>query len=210
MPPKRKVNDFEDEYVPDYNNDNDDEYRPEKGNRGRKSTKGVAGIMSMKSTKSSSSGMNTTTSLPIKVDDSINAFGGFLDLSQNLILKKDHDKRPIWISTNNIIILESFSKYYNQAYDFLIDIAEPMARPTYFQIYQLTEDSLYSAVAVSRSTDSIIKYLNILCKTNVPPEVENFIRSSTTNFGKVYTYKFPLEYLSNCNLFIHYLLHRLN
>jgi DNA excision repair protein ERCC-3 len=109
----------------------------------------------------------------------------YQDLSKELVLKNDHEKRPIWIAKNNIIILEAFSKYYNQAYDFLIDIAEPISRPTYFQTYQLTEDSLYSAVAVSRSTESIIKYLNILCKTNIPQDVEDFIRDSTSTFGKV-------------------------
>jgi hypothetical protein len=88
----------------------------------------------------------------------------YLDLSQTLTLKLDHEKRPIWITSNSIIILEAFSPYYHQAYDFLIDIAEPISRPTYFQTYQLTEDSLYSAVAVSRNTDSIIKVLNVLCE----------------------------------------------
>jgi DNA excision repair protein ERCC-3 len=109
----------------------------------------------------------------------------YQDLSRSLKLKPDHEKRPIWIANNNIIILEAFSKYYNQAYDFLIDIAEPISRPTYFQTYQLTEDSLYSAVAVSRSTDSIIKYLNILCKTDIPNDVLQFIKLSTSTFGKV-------------------------
>ncbi len=109
----------------------------------------------------------------------------FLELSTTLTLKPDHETRPIWIASSNLIILEAFSKYYNQAYDFLIDIAEPISRPTYFQTYKLTEDSLYSAVAVSRSTESIIKYLNMLCKTDIPTEVIDFIRSSTSTFGKV-------------------------
>lgn len=185
MPPKRKiVSDNDDEYVPDYSNNNDDdEYRP--GAAGKRSSK--SSIIASKSRKSSTSLAYTSSKATGAGggDESLNPFGGYLDLSDTLVLKKDHEKRPIWISTNNIIILEAFSKYYNQAYDFLIDIAEPLARPTYFQIYQLTEDSLYSAVAVSRSTESIIKYLNILCKTNVPVEVERFIRNSTSNFGKV-------------------------
>jgi DNA excision repair protein ERCC-3 len=37
---------------------------------------------------------------------------------------------------------------------------------------------------VSRDTDSIIKYLKMLCKTEVPAEVENYIRSCTQTFGK--------------------------
>ena len=109
----------------------------------------------------------------------------YLDMSTTLHLKSDHEMRPIWITEDNMIILEAFSKYYNEAYDFLIDIAEPVSRPTYFQTYTLTEDSLYSAVAVSRSTESILKYLNILCKTEVPISVQQFIKKSTATFGKV-------------------------
>ena len=128
----------------------------------------------------------STTQQPQSLDiTSSSGFEFYQDLSKSLTLKKDHDKRPIWITKNNVIILEAFSKYYTQAYDFLIDISEPISRPTYFQTYQLTEDSLYSAVAVSRSTESIIKYLNILCKTEVPSEVETFIRNCTSTFGKV-------------------------
>lgn len=41
-----------------------------------------------------------------------------------------------------------------------------------------------AAIAVSRDTDSIIKYLKMLCKTEVPAEVESYIRSCTQTFGK--------------------------
>ena len=101
-----------------------------------------------------------------------------------LLLKRDHERRPIWVTGDNTIILEAFSPYYSQAYDFLIDIAEPEARPEYIQTYRLTEDSLYAAVAVSRSADSIIKVLNILCKTEVPAQVIKYIKDCTYTFGK--------------------------
>ena len=101
-----------------------------------------------------------------------------------MALKRDHERRPIWVTKDNTIILEAFSPYYSQAYDFLIDIAEPEARPEFIQTYRLTEDSLYAAVAVSRSTDSIIKVLNILCKTQVPQEVIKYIKDCTYTFGK--------------------------
>jgi DNA excision repair protein ERCC-3 len=129
--------------------------------------------------------VNASSNFGFETSFGEDTFSTFQDLSTTLTLKPDHEKRPIWITASNVIILESFSKYYAQAYDFLIDIAEPLSRPTYFQTYQLTEDSLYSAVAVSRSTESIIKFLNILCKTDVPSEVETFIRNSTSTFGKV-------------------------
>lgn len=175
----RKYN--EDDY--DYVNDDDDDYVYEDDVE-----KPAAPVLKFKkaalTTISSSSSMYIDNDDP-HADVTQNYFGSYQDLSKSLTLKQDHEKRPIWIAKNNIIILEAFSKYYTQAYDFLIDIAEPISRPTYFQTYQLTEDSLYSAVAVSRSTESIIKYLNILCKTEVPVEVIDFIKSATSTFGKV-------------------------
>ncbi len=73
---------------------------------------------------------------------------------------------------------------YQQAYDFLVAIAEPESRPEYIHTYRLTENSLYAAVAVSIDTESIIKVLNRLCKTNVPLSVEKYIRDCTYTFGK--------------------------
>jgi len=108
----------------------------------------------------------------------------YQDCSTSLTLKKDHEKRPIWITRDNRIILEAFSPYYQQAYDFLIDISEPETRPELIHTYVLTEDSLYSAVAVARSTESIIKQLNIFCKTEIPDEVVRYIRECTDTFGK--------------------------
>lgn len=117
-------------------------------------------------------------------DDLNDGVVGFQDYSNILSLKDDHEKRPIWVTKDNLIILEAFSPYYTQAYDFLIDIAEPEARPEFIQSYRLTEDSLYAAVAVSWSTESIIKVLNILCKTQIPVEVVKYIRDCTYTFGK--------------------------
>lgn len=90
------------------------------------------------------------------------------DYSKTLTLKKDHEKRPIWITADCIIILEAFSPYYKNAYDFLIDIAEPESRPEFVHTYRLTKDSLYAAVAIARTSESIIKQLNIFCKVCVP------------------------------------------
>lgn len=102
----------------------------------------------------------------------------------HLQLKKDHAARPIWITPNGLIILEAFSPIYQQAYDFLVAIAEPVARPEYVHRYLLTTNSLYAAVAVSIETESIIQVLNRLCKTEVPSTVIDFIRESTATFGK--------------------------
>ena len=106
------------------------------------------------------------------------------DYTAVLSLKPDHVSRPLWVTKENLIYLEAFSPIYHQAYDFLVAIAEPESRPEYIHTYRLTENSLYAAVAVSIDTESIILVLNRLCKTNLPKEVEDFIRTSTYTFGK--------------------------
>ena len=47
----------------------------------------------------------------------------FADYS-NIPLKKDHVSRPIWITPDNRIFLETFSSKYRAAYEFVIAIAE--------------------------------------------------------------------------------------
>jgi DNA excision repair protein ERCC-3 len=106
------------------------------------------------------------------------------DYSSILTLKPDHQNRPIWITKDNTIMLEAFSPCYKGAYDFLIDIAEPETRPEFIHTYRLTEDSLYAAVALALDTEKIIRQLNILCKTEIPKEVEKYIRDCTYTFGK--------------------------
>lgn len=166
MPPKRKA--FK------YDEDDEEEYVDESTQRFTKGTgKGVRG------------GKNGSR-IPEYVDqveedevDEVN----FLDYSF-MPLKKDHSARPIWIAPNGVIILEAFSPLYQQAYDFLVAIAEPISRPVHVHRYLLTPYSLYAAVAVSIDTNSIIDVLGRLCKTDIPPAVIDFIRSSTATFGK--------------------------
>ena len=179
MPPKRSAKalreDADEDYVNNskYVDDDDDEdyiLSPDKG-KGRGRKKGTAS--------------NKSSAVSKRVGDELtDGIVGFQDYSNILSLKEDHEKRPIWVTKDNLIILEAFSPYYSQAYDFLIDIAEPEARPEFIQSYRLTEDSLYAAVAVSWSTESIIKVLNILCKTQIPHEVIKYIRDCTYTFGK--------------------------
>ena len=61
-----------------------------------------------------------------------------------------------------------------QAYDFMVAIAEPVSRPEFVHEYKLTAYSLYAAVAVSIDTESIIRVLNRLSKTEVPEEVNRY------------------------------------
>ena len=74
-------------------------------------------------------------------------------------LKDDHDKKPIWISPDNKIFLEAFSPLYKAATDFLIAIAEPVSRPAYIHEYALTPYSLYAAVSVGLTKETIFEVL---------------------------------------------------
>ncbi|MEW5300916.1 MAG: hypothetical protein WDW36_003808 [Sanguina aurantia] len=104
---------------------------------------------------------------------------------QHLLLKPDHHNRPLWVTPDNRIFLETFSPIYKQAYDFLIAIAEPVCRPESVHEYQLTEHSLYAAVSVGLETETIISVLNRLSKVALSEESKAFIRVSTQNYGKV-------------------------
>jgi DNA excision repair protein ERCC-3 len=128
-------------------------------------------------------GKNETVS--VKVQNSLEEEKTvYQDFSKELILKADHEQRPIWIYKDKLIFLEAFSPLYQQAYDFLVAIAEPESRPEFIHTYRLTENSLNAAVAISIDAESIIKVLNRLCKTNVPQEVIKFIKETTYTFGK--------------------------
>ncbi|TPX36966.1 hypothetical protein SmJEL517_g01001 [Synchytrium microbalum] len=103
----------------------------------------------------------------------------------HLRLKEDHELRPLYITNDNIIILEAFSPIADQAQDFLVAIAEPVSRPSHVHEYRLTEYSLYAAVSVGLETESIIEVLNRLSKVAIPPRVEAFIKKYTVSYGKV-------------------------
>ena len=107
-----------------------------------------------------------------------------LDHSSNLKLKSDHMSRPIWIAKDGVILLEAFSPLYQQAYDFLVAIAEPVARPQYVHKYRLTRNSLYAAVSINIDTETILTVMKRLCKSDLPDEVERFVRECTSTFGK--------------------------
>lgn len=102
-----------------------------------------------------------------------------------LPLKKDHYNRPLWISDDGHIFMESFSPISELAQDFLTAIAEPVSRPAFVHEYKLTPYSLYAAVSVGLETEDIISVLGKLCKTAVPRDISMFIRSCTLSYGKV-------------------------
>lgn len=107
----------------------------------------------------------------------------FLDFSR-LSLRKHQESKPLWVCPNLRIYLEAFSPLYKHAYDFLIAICEPVARPTYVHEYKLTSYSLYAAVAVNIHTEHILSTLGRFSKNELPSEVVTFIRRSTETYGK--------------------------
>lgn len=102
----------------------------------------------------------------------------------HLSLRPDHASRPVYVSGDKRIFLETFSPIYKQAYDFLVAIAEPVSRPEQLHEYRLTEYALYAAVSVGLDSESIIRALRKLCKTSLPKEIPKFIRDCTKTYGK--------------------------
>ena len=110
-------------------------------------------------------------------------FEGGSDFS-HLPLKPDHISRPVWTCPDGSIYLEAFHDLYTSAYDFLVAIAEPVARPEFIHEYKLTPYSLYAAVATNITTEAIIKALQRLSKNEVPKSVVSFISECTKRYGK--------------------------
>lgn len=121
-----------------------------------------------------------TSSSGLAADD-IGSIGA--DFS-SLPLKPDHVQRPCWTCPDGNIYLEAFHDLYVQAYDFLVAIAEPVARPEFVHQYKLTPYSLYAAVATNIETESIILVLERLSKNALPKEVKKFVRECTSKYGK--------------------------
>ena len=97
----------------------------------------------------------------------------------NLPLKPDHIQRPCWTCPDKLVYLEAFHDLYNSAYDFLVAISEPVARPEFIHQYKLTPYSLYAAVATNIETEAIIAVLDRLSKNALPESVKKFIRDCT-------------------------------
>ena len=103
----------------------------------------------------------------------------------HMILKKDHESRPIWIGQDCVIFLEAFSPHYKVASDFLVAIAEPLSRPTFIHEYKLTKYSLYAAASVGLTDEDIIKKLMHFCKNQeIPVQAIEFIKMHSSSYGK--------------------------
>lgn len=92
------------------------------------------------------------------------------------MMKKDHERKPLWVCPDGMIFLEAENPLYKQAYDFLVAIAEPVSRPEFIHEYKLTPYSLFAAVSVAMKTEDIIEVLQKLSKNELCDSVTNFIR----------------------------------
>ncbi|KAG0436917.1 General transcription and DNA repair factor IIH helicase subunit XPB [Dictyocoela muelleri] len=104
---------------------------------------------------------------------------------ENLKMKEDHEKFPIWITHNAQIILETFNPLSRQATDFLIAISEPVSRPILIHEYKITSYSLYAAASVGLTTEDILSTLNRFSKNYLPKGVVEFIEGCTKSYGKI-------------------------
>jgi len=100
------------------------------------------------------------------------------------MLKPDHHNRPLWVNDAGGIILESFHPLFDEAQDFLINIAEPQSRVSKMHEYQLTTHSLFAAVSVGHSKQEIIDKLDRYSKTALSAAIMQFVEKSTSAFGK--------------------------
>jgi DNA excision repair protein ERCC-3 len=109
------------------------------------------------------------------------------DFSQ-LRLKPDHMQRPCWTCPDGVIYLEAFHDLYASAYEFLVAIADPVARPEYIHQYKLKPFSLYAAVATNIETEAIITVLDRLSKNELPKQVRKFIQDCTAKVKALRVY----------------------
>ena len=82
-------------------------------------------------------------------------------------LKEHHEKRPLWVSEDGRIYVETFSPWYEAAQEFLIAIAEPSSRPALIHEYQLTPYALYAGTSIGLETDVILRVLERLSMAKI-------------------------------------------
>ncbi|KAF7456350.1 putative DNA repair helicase RAD25 [Cryptosporidium felis] len=123
--------------------------------------------------------------LPLACDSQQAAMKPFRDYSSSLKLKSDHDKRPIWVFPDGLIIIETFHQSSKAACEFLVTISEPLSRPELIHEYQLTIFSLYAAVSLGITVESIIETLGKFSKNEVPDALVSVIKDHCKLFGKL-------------------------
>jgi len=99
-------------------------------------------------------------------------------------LKPNHQKLPLWVTSDGNIFLESFSPYYAQVLDFVVAIAEPVYRTNLIHHYKIHKYSLYGAVSIGLSGDMILKQLEKISKVNLPKKLASFIGNCCDRYGR--------------------------
>ncbi|CAK7205213.1 DNA repair helicase RAD25 [Sporothrix eucalyptigena] len=102
-----------------------------------------------------------------------------------LPLKPDHEARPLWMDGWGKLVLESYHPLARPVQDLLITIAEPISRPTFLHEYRITPHSLYAAVSVGLEPRDIVSSLDRFCKTDIPPNIVEYIKHCGKSYGKV-------------------------
>eukprot|EP00392_Amoebophrya_sp_AT5.2_P002359 g2364.t1 len=100
-------------------------------------------------------------------------------------LHPHHESRPLTVFKDGLILLETFHPFFQEAEDFCITIAEPVARPEGLQEYQITTFSMYSAVSSGLTVDEIAGTLRMLSQNEVDKQLLKWIRQYAANLGKV-------------------------
>ena len=102
-----------------------------------------------------------------------------------LALKRDHSRRPFWVTPTGRVFLEAWSPLYAQARDFLIAVCEPVSRPDLVHEYRLDKNALFAAASMGMTADLILAALNRMSKVPVHERVADFVRDWTGGYGKV-------------------------
>ncbi|CAF1386946.1 unnamed protein product [Adineta steineri] len=89
------------------------------------------------------------------------------------------------VTSDNNIVLELTTTDYKRAQDFLFTIAEPIHRSEHTHEYELTSNSIHSAMFSGLQTQDIIRDLQQLSKTNISDDLINYIKLCTEMYGKV-------------------------
>mmetsp|Transcript_37513 Transcript_37513/g.48539 ORF Transcript_37513/g.48539 Transcript_37513/m.48539 type:complete len:514 (-) Transcript_37513:922-2463(-) len=104
-------------------------------------------------------------------------------LVKGVKLKPDFENRPVYLGSGRRVYLEAFSRFYHQARDFLVAIAEPVSRLDMFHEYHITTYSVHGALAIGLDAPSILKTLERLCKTPLLKEIVVFVKDVAKHFG---------------------------
>ena len=95
-----------------------------------------------------------------------------------------HPDAPLYMTADGTLIVEAF-RLPRHMQHFISTVADPITRPALMHEYRISTYSLYTAVSMGWTCDSILSTLQSLCKTAMPESVVQRIRATTRRYGKV-------------------------